>query len=175
MQNAIEILKARQLNNVHEITILPVDERFQNQVDELIRVEWSGPLIISKGKVIDTSKNPGFVAVDGEKILGCVTYHITNNECEITTLNSFSEGQGVGAALINAVISAAKQANCRRLWLVTTNDNTHAIRFYQRFGFSLGAVHMNALNRSRELKPSIPMTGTDGIPLLHEFEFEMRL
>ncbi len=155
--------------------IIKVDKRFRHQVDELIKEEWSGPLIITRGHVIDTSKSHGFVAIDGERVLGCVTYNIVGNGCEITTLNSLSEGKGIGSSLINEVIQVAKQEGCGRVWLITTNDNISAIRFYQRFGFSLTAVHINALHRSRELKPSIPMIGMDNIPLLHEFEFEIIL
>jgi hypothetical protein len=61
------------------------------------------------------------------------------------------------------------------VWLVTTNDNTAAIRFYQRRGWDLVALHRDALDRSRELKPAIPRTGDDGIALRHELELERRL
>ncbi|MCL2397323.1 MAG: hypothetical protein FWC93_04580 [Defluviitaleaceae bacterium] len=47
--------------------------------------------------------------------------------------------------------------------------------FYQRLGFSLRAVHINALEESRKLKPQIPLTGYEGIPVAHEFEFEVLL
>jgi len=73
------------------------------------------------------------------------------------------------------VIGIAKENHCRRIWLVTTNDNTHAISFYQRFGFSLRDVHINALEKSPALKPTIPLVGFDNIPLQHDFEFEIML
>ena len=104
-----------------------------------------------------------------------VTYRIEGDECEIVTLNSLQERRGIGTALINAVIDVAKANSCRRLWLITTNDNTRAIRFYQRFGFSLRAVHINAMDEARKLKPSIPLVGNDDIPIQHEFEFEIML
>lgn len=102
-------------------------------------------------------------------------YRVENDEYEITTLNSLLGKQGIGTDLINAVIITAKDNHCRRLWLITTNDNTHAIRFYQRFGFTLREVHINALEESRKLKPSIPLIGMDNIPMQHEFEFEIIL
>jgi acetolactate synthase regulatory subunit len=52
--------------------------------------------------------------------------------------------------------------------LVTTNDNMRALRFYQRRGFRLVALNAGALDRSRELKPEIPATGMNGIPLRDE-------
>ena len=129
-------------------------------------------MIVTKGHVWDTSVLPGFVAVDDDNgFCGAVTYRISDGEC----LNSLRENQGIGTSPINAVVNSARNNRCRRVWLITTNDNTHAIRFYQRFCFSLKEVHINALEKSRKLKPSIPLTGMDDIPLLHEFEFEIKL
>jgi ribosomal protein S18 acetylase RimI-like enzyme len=156
--------------------IMQIDSNFRKEVDALIKEEWAGPMIVSKGRVWDTSVLPGFADVDDDNnICGAVTYRLADDECEITTLNSLKENQGVGTALINSVVNTAKSNHCRRVWLITTNDYTHAIRFYQRFGFSLKEVHINALIKSRELKPSIPLIGMDDIPLLHEFEFEIML
>lgn len=58
------------------------------------------------------------------------------------------------------------------MWLITTNDNTVALRFYQKRGFVLAAIHRNALEESRRLKPSIPLVGIDGIPIRDETELE---
>lgn len=108
-------------------------------------------------------------------IKGVVTYRIENEECEITSLNSFEENRGIGTALIKEVLDVAQKSNCKRVWLITTNDNIEAIRFYQKKGFDLKAVHINAIELSRKLKPSIPLTGMYGIPIKHELEFEMIL
>jgi GNAT superfamily N-acetyltransferase len=104
-----------------------------------------------------------------------VTYHIEGDACEIVSLDSLVEGIGIGAALIEAVKDAALAAGCTRLWLITTNDNLHALRLYQKRGFVLAALHRNALEVSRRLKPQIPLVGLDGIPLRDEIELEMRL
>jgi hypothetical protein len=73
------------------------------------------------------------------------------------------------------VEEVARKRGCRRLWLIATNDNLDAIRFYQRRGMTIAAVHANALAHSRKLKPSIPETGQHGIRLRDEIEFEMLL
>ncbi|MCA1481755.1 GNAT family N-acetyltransferase [Bradyrhizobium sp. NBAIM08] len=39
---------------------------------------------------------------------------------------------GVGTALVEAVVRAAREAGCWRLWVVTTNDSVDALRFHQR-------------------------------------------
>ena len=98
-----------------------------------------------------------------------------NDECEIITLNSLVEKKGVGSMLIDAVRENALQRGCKRLWLITTNDNIPALVFYQKRGFHLVAVHRNALEISRQLKPEISMTGMFGIPLRDEIELEMQL
>ncbi|UCD57579.1 MAG: GNAT family N-acetyltransferase, partial [Candidatus Hydrogenedentota bacterium] len=106
---------------------------------------------------------------------GLVTFRIEDDECEIVTIDSTAEGTGVGSALIGAVKDAAVSAQCKRLWLITTNDNTAALRFYQKRGFILVAVYPNALEQARRLKPELPFIGKDGIPLRDEIELEMRL
>jgi len=90
-------------------------------------------------------------------------------------MNSLVEGKGIGSALIDAVKSVAATAGCKRLWLITTNDNTNAMHFYQKRGFQLVAVHRNAMEKSRLLKPEIPLTNHDGIPIRDEIELEMVL
>jgi Acetyltransferase (GNAT) family len=69
----------------------------------------------------------------------------------------------------------AARHGCARLWLVTTNDNVDALRFYQRHGFRLAAVHRGAVDDSRgRLKPEIPVVGAYGMPLRDEIELEKR-
>ncbi len=104
-----------------------------------------------------------------------VTYHTDGDECEVVTMNCLVKGVGIGSALLDAVKDVAASAKCKRLWLTTTNDNMAALRFYQKRGFSLVAVHRNALEQSRRLKPEIPWIGIDGIPLRDEIELELLL
>jgi ribosomal protein S18 acetylase RimI-like enzyme len=70
---------------------------------------------------------------------------------------------------------AAIRAGCVRLWLITTNDNLHALGFYQKSGFRLVALHPDAVAESRRLKPSIPEVGLDTIPLRDEIELTVNL
>lgn len=157
------------------MNIVKIDEATRSVVDGIIEDEWGGPMIVTKGRLIDTRENPGFVSVDDQgDVNGLITYQVDGDECEITVLSVFQESQGIGSALIERVVEVAQAAGCARVFLITTNDNTHAIRFYQRRGFELCAVHLNALEASRKLKPQIPLTGFGGIPLKHEFEFEKR-
>jgi ribosomal protein S18 acetylase RimI-like enzyme len=85
------------------------------------------------------------------------------------------EGRGIGRALMDAAYDNAAAAGYRRLWLVTTNDNTRAFRFYQLWGMDMCAFYRHGVRRSRKIKPSLPERGAEGIPLDHEIEFELLL
>ena len=141
-------------------------------VRQILVQHWHSTTVVSRGHIHQADVLPGFVALRKGERLGLVTYHVANKECEIVTLNSLVEGKGVGSGLIDAVTNTATLCGCNRLWLVTTNDNTHALRFYQKRGFALVAVHRRAIEQSRLLKPEIPLTGIDGIPIRDEIECE---
>jgi len=136
-----------------------------------LRDLW-GDIVVSRGRVLDAAELPGFVAEEDGEPAGLLTYRIDGDGCEVVTIDAFPQGSGAGTALLDAVAGAARAAGCRRVWLITTNDNLRALRFYQRRGFRLAALHRDALDRSRELKPSIPDVGLDGIPLRDELELE---
>jgi len=77
--------------------------------------------------------------------------------------------------LVDTVVSRARKLCCERVQLLTTNDNIKAIGFYQKRGFDLAGVNLNAIDRERERKPSIPLIGQNVIPLRHEIDFVMQL
>jgi ribosomal protein S18 acetylase RimI-like enzyme len=105
-----------------------------------------------------------------------LTYVVDGDSCEVLTLHARERLGGTGTALIEAVERVAVEAGCRRLWLVTTNDNVDALRFYQRRGFRLAALRAGAVDEAREaLKPEIPRVGDHGIDLRDELELEKLL
>lgn len=128
-----------------------------------------------KGTLIDASILPGFVATESGRLVGLLTYDVAPGECEIVAIISTQEGRGIGRALMDAVREHATAAGYRRLWLITTNDNTRAFRFYQMWGMDLCGFYRHGVRHSRKLKPSIPERGADGIRLDHELEFELLL
>jgi ribosomal protein S18 acetylase RimI-like enzyme len=144
-------------------------------LDELVAERWGAPVVVSRGRVHRPAELPGFVAHAGADLFGLLTYEVRGDECEVVTIDSLVEDQGVGSALLAAAKDAAAAAGCRRLWLITTNDNLRALGFYQKRGFALAALHRGALEESRRLKPSIPVVGLDGIPLRDELELELLL
>lgn len=158
-----------------DFTVRAIEPEDRQWVLELVRT-WGADFVVTRGRKVFAAELPGFIAFrsDSQRV-GLVTYEIIGDRCEIVTLDALEKFNGIGSALTEKVIEAAGSAGCRRLWLITTNDNLDAVRFYQRRGFTLAAVHVNALASSRKLKPSIPEIGCYGIPLRDEIEFEMLL
>lgn len=155
--------------------IRPVNQDDKAWIIALLTKHWGSPKSVSRGRVYPADELPGFVAVQKNKQVGLITYEIHGKECEITTMNSEVERQGNGSALVEAVKKVAAGAGCKRLWLITTNDNTAALKFWQKRGFQLAAIYPGAIEKSRQLKPEIPLTGNDGISIRDEIELEMIL
>ncbi len=134
---------------------------------------FGGVGVARKGVLVDASVLPGFVATDGGRPVGLLTYDVAHGECEVVAILSTEQGLGIGRALMDVARDQAVAAGCHRLWLITTNDNTRALRFYQRWGMDLCAFYRHGARRSREAKPALPQLGADGIPLEHELELEL--
>ena len=160
-------------NRVFQVRQIDLSDR--EWVARVLDTHWGSNVMVSRGVLHDVTTQQGIVAVHANEPLGLLTYSVVNYECEITLMQSLCEGIGIGSALIYAVKDFAVAAGCRRLWLITTNDNLHALGFYQRRGFTLAAVYPNALAHSRLLKPKISAVGMNGIPLRDEIELEMLL
>lgn len=134
-----------------------------------IRAHWGDERMAGHGELFFPAEHDGFVAGDWA---GLLTYRIDGTSCEITLIGSDPQGAGIGTALLGAVTAAAREAGCDRLWLISTNDNLHALAWYARKGFEVTAVHEGAVDRSREtLKPTIPTHNAEnGLPIRDEIE-----
>jgi ribosomal protein S18 acetylase RimI-like enzyme len=154
--------------------------RFSNKDDrewitEVLLDNWASNIIVTRGITYEADKLLGIIVeIDGIR-LGLLTYMMKDGELEIITMNALKKGVGVGTALLNEAEVIARKNGCLRIWLITTNDNTDALRFYQRRGFEIVAVHRYAIEESRKLKPQLPFAGKYGIPIRDEIEMEMIL
>lgn len=133
---------------------------------------WGSEEMVVHGAIFRPQTLDGFMADDWH---GAVTFIVHGADCEIISLDSLNEGRGIGTKLIEAVTTEARKQHCRRVFLMTTNDNLHAMGFYQKRGFELVAVHRGAVNEARKIKPGIPLVGENNIPLRDEIELEMIL
>ncbi len=145
------------------------------RVSDFLVKRWGSNFIVSGTEKLYGKDLPGFFVFENDKIVGLLTYHIKNSECEIVSLDSLKEGQGIGTALVGSIIEKAKKISVSRLWLMTTNDNINAIRFYQKRGFVLRGININAIQKSRDLGQIIPEKGYFDIPIRDEIELEYPL
>lgn len=136
---------------------------------------WGSTDIALDGKLYDLTLFDCLLCEDEEGLLGFLHFDARGDEWEILAMDSPRPGVGAGTALIGGVVKMAREAGAKKLVVVTTNDNTAAMRFYQKRGFVLADVRFGAVARSRKIKPEIPALGEDGIPILHEMVFEMEI
>lgn len=179
-------------------TIRPLQREDREWVAHFLDKHWGSTQMVTRGRILYGHLLPGFVAerlrppdddaiqesdddateenpiVTMEKI-GLLTYNLEEKECEIVSLDSLVPNIGIGSALVNELVDAAKEAGIKRLWLITTNDNLPALRFWQKRNFELVKIHRNSIEEARRLKPQIPITGIDGITIRDEIELEMLL
>jgi N-acetylglutamate synthase-like GNAT family acetyltransferase len=158
-----------------DYSIEAIQLKDKDWIRQLITQRWGADFVVSRSQIHRPDELPGFLAIDGTERIGLITYYIEGDECEIVSLVSLRPGFGIGTELMNTVANTAVQAGCRRLFLITTNDNLDALGFYQRRGLELVAVYRNALAETRRLKPQLPMIGLNKIPLRDELELELIL
>lgn len=156
-------------------TLVPFGDAHRAWAAEMLTEHWGAAVVISRGQRHEADRLPGFVALREDEPVGLVTYNIAGDDCEIVSLNATVSGAGIGTMLIAAVRDVAARAGCRRVWLITTNDNVEALRFYQLRGLVLVTVHRDAIAESRRQKPEIPLIGNHGIPIRDEIELELPL
>ena len=143
---------------------------------EAIIGAFASTRVVSRGRAHDDAQQlDGFVVeLDGRPV-GCALWHEIEGDAELVVLVTTYRGVGAGTVLLDAVVDHARSVGWKRLWLVTTNDNTDAIRLYQRAGWTWVDFHQHAVTQARELKPELPEMGNHGIPISHEIEFEYPL
>ncbi len=155
--------------------LMKINQENRDRINDFIMRQWYTIQMVVHGESIDLSKAEGWYAGEDNEIIGLVTYRFTGNDMEILSLDSLVENKGIGTALLDQAISEARNAGSERVRLITTNDNLHALRYYQKRGFDMICFYQNALDASRKIKPEIPLTGIDDIPLKHEIELELLL
>ena len=152
-----------------------IDVVLREKVQPILDGTWGSPMLAVNGRLWDSRTMPGFAAIGGDEILGYLLYEFHGGVCEIMVLESVAQRIGIATSLIEQVVQTAKSVGVSRIIVQTSNDNIHAFRFYQRRGFTIREVRLGALDAARDLKPSIPLIGEDGIPLCDEIEFEIEV
>ncbi len=173
--NIYEIIGPDDLEDGDTLRVRPLAASDLTSAVELWRDRWGTSTVVSSSGVHDLTAHPGLIAELGGKMLGVASYRLSGSDCELLALDSIQQGVGVGSALLEQVTSLSASKGCTRVWLITTNDNVDALRFYQRHGFELIQFHRDALVQWRLQKPEIPEHGLQGIPMCHALELQLCL
>jgi GNAT superfamily N-acetyltransferase len=148
-------------------------------VDAIHTQPWGGPYVVAHDTRYDLRSLPTLVAVGApgavDAVAGALVWRLDERGLEVVSIAARSPGGGAGGTLLAGAVATARQHGARRLWLVTTNDNLPALRFYQRRGLRIAGVDIGAVDRARKIKPTIPTVGIDGIALRDELILELRL
>jgi ribosomal protein S18 acetylase RimI-like enzyme len=157
------------------IQLRRITEHDLPRLRQIWKKNWGDEFIVVRGVVYHPEHLEGFIAYNGPDCVGEITYTFSEGDCEIVTLDSECERQGLGTRLINAAVDEARKQNCQRVFLITTNDNLNALGFYQKRGFELVKINRGAVTESRKIQPGIPLIGMNNIPLRDEIELEILL
>ena len=121
----------------------------QPWIDMILNERWGGRgVIVVHGEIVDARKLPALIAGEQE---GLATYQIrrTNHNvfAELITLDAIIAKQGVGTALIEALITTLRAQGVGSLRVTTTNDNLNALRFTSAESFELRPCVLEASTR----------------------------
>lgn len=152
-----------------------ISNETRNIVNQFFIDNWFSTDMNIRGEIIDGTKLDGFLLQEDNTIIGLVTYTFFGDICEIVSLDSKRENMGIGSAPLKEIEKIAIDNQCKKMRLITTNDNMRALQFYQKRGYYLTKLYPNAMEEVRKQKPSVPLIGENGIPLRDEIELEKNL
>ncbi len=144
-------------------------------LEELLRLRWSDGTIFVRGRLLSPKDVEALGAYLGGRLQGIVTWKVEDGSLYLLTMNNVTDRRGVGVALLDAMIDMGRAKGFPLMRALLTNDNVPALRFYQKRGFRIVAVHPGVVDMMRVMKPSIPEKGVDGIPMRDEIELEIVL
>lgn len=144
-------------------------------ISSIMKKHWGGEPLVIRGENYFPSKLNGMIAYSGAKLIGFLFFDLQGADCEVVVFEVFDKFKGIGTQFLDFLKQIARKNQCRRIYLMTNNDNLDALRFYQRRGFTICGIHINSVERSRKMKPSIPEIGEYGIPLRDEIDLEFIL
>lgn len=118
-----------------------------------LAAESGGQSPLKEDDVVRYLENPAahiLLACSGSLVVGLASYLFHHNlyhagkVCLVEELivNWGHRNRGVGSALLQKVLSEAREAGCAEISLSTETKNQAALRFYRRLGFDYEAVYL---------------------------------
>lgn len=143
-----------------------------DEIKEVWEERWFGKVVGLK-TVYEPADVEGLALVnDTNDLVGLVTYHVDGPSGQIVTLDTILRGRGFGRRLLEIIENKFHNLGLGRAWALMTNDNLRAAGMYLSRGYRLVRVHLDAVDRVREFKPSLPEKGYEGIRIQDLWEFE---
>ncbi len=136
---------------------------------------WGLPIVTAEREYMPPDVEDFVWRAGDGRALGLVTWFVEGERAEIVSLNALEPRRGIGSRLMDAAEESLRWRGVKTAYLVTTNDNSGALSFYLRRGYRLLRLHLDAMDRVRQVKPQLPLTGNDGIPLRDMWELEKGL
>lgn len=157
-----------------------MDPEVRPATEAEIEADWreftGGPPVIGVLREYLPSDVEGLVWRDGQTgRTGTVTWWLDGERAEITSVHAEPPGSGTGTRIMDAAEEELSRRGVKTVVLATTNDNVRALNFYQKRGYRLVRLHLDAMDRVRAAKPGVPLIGRDGIPLRDMWELEKHL
>jgi len=134
-----------------------------------------GAQVVSLGILHSLQEHAAIVATEDSEPIGFAVYRLALPSVELLGLRAVRQWHGIGTSLMLALEERVKLLGGRSIFLCTTNDNLSAIRFYQRRGYSLKALHVGEFRNVLAIKgydPGSTVIGQDGIVIRDEIVME---
>lgn len=116
----------------------------------------------------------GLYSPEGETA-ALASWTLRDDTAYLCALHSLRPGEGVAIRMLDEVKRAAKAAGASRLKAMLTNDNMPGLTFYQRQGFRLSGLYLEAIDAYRSVIPTIIKSGYRDIPVHDALELEIVL
>ena len=90
--------------------------------------------------------NRAFIAAtENDVFVGYADLYVNTPEAEIQTIavRESAQGNGIGTALLTAMLESAREHGCSLVLLETRAENLPAISLYEKFGFTINGRRPN--------------------------------
>lgn len=150
------------------VTVRQATDDDRARVTALFVTDFGRSKFIAFGEEFQAETVPAIVAeMDGD-LAGALAYRLQPGELQIVALATDPEWQrsGVGGQLVDHAERVAQEAGVSHVTVATTNDNLPALYFYQRRGYRLTEVVVDAVASAND---GATIVGFAGIVIRDEF------
>ncbi|MCO5091516.1 hypothetical protein [Bosea sp. (in: a-proteobacteria)] len=148
----------------------------KTELCRLMLANWGSQRMMIDLHVYDVAEIDalGLYEPDG-RTAALASWTMRGGNAYLCALHSLKPGEGVAIRMLDAVVTTARAAGARKLKAMLTNDNMPGLTFYQRQGFRLSGLYIEAIDAYRSVVPGIIRTGYRDIPVRDAIELEIAL